>query len=209
MGESGGRSMSNPIEGPSAPSLESLRKRAKRLLHEVRGGNEFAVALIRKHLPRLASLDEVTLAERIVLADVQHAVALERGFESWAALRRHIESRQPVEAQAARFLDAIRAHDLRGARRILKQHPGIVAHSFLVACCVGDAARVEEALGRDPSLATAPHQPHGWQALLYACGSGFHTLSPAHARGVLRCVELLLAHGADPNAFMLFEPSDP
>jgi ankyrin repeat protein len=63
---------------------------------------------------------------------------------------------------------------------------------FFTACENGDDARVRELLSDDQSLVGVadPRQPHGaWTAL--------HT---AAQRGQLEIVQLLLDHGADPNA---------
>ena len=73
---------------PARPSLEQLRKQAKELLRELRSGDADAVSRVRAHVARPAK----SPADSVALADVQFVLAREYGFESWARLKRHIES---------------------------------------------------------------------------------------------------------------------
>jgi hypothetical protein len=65
--------------------LERRRKEAKRLLRDVRAGDETAAA-------RVGAVLGTRAAKRFVLADAQHVVAVEHGFGSWAGLREHGET---------------------------------------------------------------------------------------------------------------------
>lgn len=69
---------------PARPSLEQLRKQAKELLRAYRAGEAAATA-------RLQRKD----AEKATLADAQHVLAREHGFESWPKLVAHIKSLTP------------------------------------------------------------------------------------------------------------------
>ncbi len=60
-------------------SLDNLRKAAKRWLKELRTGDPAAVARLQRVYPQGPA--------RGPLRDIQHALALERGFESWTALK--------------------------------------------------------------------------------------------------------------------------
>jgi ankyrin repeat protein len=108
----------------------------------------------------------------------------------------------PVES----FLAAIRGRDAAAARSLLEQHPEIGRASVFTACCTGAADFVSAALAAEPRLATAVHLPEGWPPLLYLSTSPLHAGNP---QGVLRCAELLLAHGADPNSHMIWDAADP
>jgi ankyrin repeat protein len=111
-----------------------------------------------------------------------------------------------MDVPAESFLAAIRGRDAAAARLLLAQHPEIERADVFTACCTGAADFVSAALAAEPQLATAVHQPEGWPPLLYLCTSPLHTGDP---QGVLRCAELLLAHGADPNSHMIWDAEDP
>ena len=75
---------------PPHPDLEHLRKQAKRLVRDLRAGDETArarYAAALNHAPPVAPR----------LADAQLAIAREYGFASWARLKRHVET-NPAEA---------------------------------------------------------------------------------------------------------------
>jgi ankyrin repeat protein len=115
----------------------------------------------------------------------------------------------PSSSQGERFLSAIRSRDAAAAGRLLERHPGVARANVFTACCTGAADFVAEALAAEPGLATAGHAPDGWPPLLYLCSSTFHSGNPERARGILRCAELLLGQGADPNSHTLFDAGDP
>jgi ankyrin repeat protein len=103
----------SPVPLPDRPSLEHLRKAAKRLLR----------ALRRTDPAR-------------TLADAQHALARRHGFATWAALRTHVLAREaevarapgPVagaelEAATDEFRAAVRAGDADAVRALVARHP--------------------------------------------------------------------------------------
>jgi ankyrin repeat protein len=185
----------------SVPShLEFLRKEAKALLKKCRSGDADAIRRVRLQLPRLASLTDVQLAEAVKLADIHHAVARERGHDSWGELKRG-------DSLVEQFLVAIRGADFREARRTLAALPEMAAESLHAACAIGDSEAVAHHLDRDPSLLNAEHG--GWAPLMYACGSLLSRVSARQSAGILECATLLLDRGADPNTFVLTDPSDP
>jgi hypothetical protein len=71
---------------PERPSLENLRKQAKELVRDYRGGVPAAVERVRRVCPRSGA---------IALADAQFVLAREYGFESWPKLVRHVAGLQP------------------------------------------------------------------------------------------------------------------
>ena len=190
--------MSQPL--PDSPDLSFDKKQAKALLRASRSGDAGALDRIFQHLPRLrqARPDDLTLA------DAQFVIARERGFESWTALKAHIVAQQPLQRHTDRFLDAVRDQQLPVARRVLKEHSAIVAHSLHAAAAAADAGQVAAWIARDPAQVNAPYGGSAWTPILYACWSAFHTLGPQLAASSLRTAELLLEHGADPNAYTLF-----
>ena len=63
-------------------SLDNLRKAAKRWLKELHAGEPTAVARLQAVLPQAFPSPG--------LRDIQRALALERGFESWTALKKKL-----------------------------------------------------------------------------------------------------------------------
>src|SRR5262245_40812031 len=120
------------MSAPSNPfqriNLEFLRKEAKSLLKQCRAGNAEALRRVAAQLRR-------TVATDAKLADVQHALAREYGFENWAALKRHDD---PLE----RFLVCVRGGDLKGAQRELARFPDLADESIHAAAAIGDADAV-------------------------------------------------------------------
>jgi hypothetical protein len=104
---------------PPHPSLEHQQKLAKRLLRDVAAGDPDAVARVHAFLPGKA------IRESMKLHDAQLAVARGYGFDSWAAMKRKIESltQTPLE----QFDVAVREGDAGRARELLARHRDIRA----------------------------------------------------------------------------------
>ena len=75
---------------PNAPSLEHLRKEAKRLAQRVRAGDAAAIALAREFHPRAP--EAIT---KFSLTDAQLAIARRYGFASWPKLKAHLTAIEP------------------------------------------------------------------------------------------------------------------
>ena len=113
-----------------------------------------------------------------------------------------MESVDPVQIQAEKFLRAIRDDDAARATALLMAHPNIARHNIHAAAAACDADAVQTFLRRDPASVCAPAPPNGAQPILYACGTVLRRANDANAVGNKRCVELLLDAGADANAFI-------
>lgn len=102
---------------PAHPNFEQQQKLAKRLLREVWAGDADAIARVGEFLPGVTDFDSLKLH------DAQLAIARGYGFDSWAAMKRKIESltKSPVE----QFDAAIREGDEARARELLEAHPEI------------------------------------------------------------------------------------
>jgi hypothetical protein len=74
---------------PARPSLDQLRTQAKELLRRFRAEESNARHRFLTAIPRLAASADAAP----VLADAQFVIARELGFEDWAALKRHLETR--------------------------------------------------------------------------------------------------------------------
>ena len=193
-------------------NLESLRKEAKRWLKALRSGDSQATERLSRVRP-----DHRAPSLRIV----QHALALEYGFSSWAALKRELEERAlAARSHAERvtlFLEkaAIRYNvapgsgqwntyepdkPLRGelAARLLARHPEIARDSIHTAVAAHDIQAVLGFLAMNPTLANHPGGPDGWTPLLRLA----YTRLPIEAvnRNALEIATALLDHGANPGA---------
>src|SRR5690242_8914216 len=84
---------------PARPSLEQLRKQAKELLKDYRGGATAATERMRAVISRLANANQ----SAATLADAQFVLAREYGFENWAALVHHVTAIQMAESRLGRY----------------------------------------------------------------------------------------------------------
>ncbi|HEV7337210.1 MAG TPA: hypothetical protein VGO06_14645 [Bosea sp. (in: a-proteobacteria)] len=195
-------------------NLETLRRQAKRWLKEIETGDAAALARLRAQILNPASPPK--------LREVQHALAREYGFASWAALKQELSTRELAArgraALVALFLEksALRYgvrpgtegwggyeadRPARGALafRLLERHPEIARDSIHSAVAAHDLDAVGAFLASDPALAIRPSEFDGWTPLLRLA----FTRLPDHAPSAdaLGIAELLIAHGAAANGF--------
>lgn len=175
---------------PPRPSLEQQKKLARELLRAFRAGEAGATARIRRHLPD---------KPRITLADAQLVLAREYGWESWTALKAHIESiaagiPEPVREEFGR---AFAARDAGAVRELLERHAAARALIDAPLFPYDAPALVHVAGQGDPALVEVllefgadPNRRSEWWA------GGWHALHSA--RGAV--AERLLAAGAEPDA---------
>lgn len=102
-------------ELPAHPNLEHLKKQARTLLRDAQASNGEAEA-------RFAACDITTSPK---LADALHVIAREYGFDTWPALKLHVEtaSAEPADVLSA----AIKANNAAMARELLSRHPELRA----------------------------------------------------------------------------------
>jgi ankyrin repeat protein len=111
---------------PDRPSLEQLRKQAKEHLDTVRAANP-----------------------RATLADAQHSLAREYGFESWPAMVHHVESLQPHRR-------TLQPAELKSEEKLTwSPGRGTDLWALFQACMAGDLHTAQALIGKDPSLARA------------------------------------------------------
>jgi hypothetical protein len=89
------------------------------------------------------------------------------------------------------------------AQRLLAKEPALSQANIFTAAAVGDLRTAEALLKQDPALATAKGGPRNWQPLLYLCYARIESGDSAH--NPLEVAKLLLASGADPNAFFKYD----
>ena len=115
-----------PRRLPDRPSLEQLRKQAK------------------EHLDTLHVADPTA-----TLSAAQHALAREYGFESWPALVRHVESRQPQRLM-------LQPAELKSDEPLQwSAGRGTDVWALFQACAAGNLQTVQALIAKDRSLARA------------------------------------------------------
>jgi len=189
------------------PSLEYLKNLAKELLRAARDGAPDGIATVRA-VPRLAGLDDEALRAAVRLADAQHAIARQCGQPSWPKLVRAVEAAQTPERQAEALLHAIRERRDDVPRVMLGLSPRAAEHDAFTAAATGRPRRLAALLSEDPTRATARHQPDQWTPLIYAAASPLFAGDAAAAAGIVRCAEMLLDAGADPNESTMWDGGD-
>ena len=204
---------------PTNPSLEHLRKQAKRLHRAVREGDAEALALVRELHPR-----PTEALERFPLADAQLVVARSYRFASWARLAHALEvidlhnfdpPEDPAPAEgspADRFvrlacLSYGRWHPslTATASSLLDHRPELSRETVYTAAAAGDVDALRGLLAADPALVSSRGGAFHWEPLLYACYSRLERPGSS----TLEAARLLLEAGADPDAGWLWRGNVP
>ena len=172
---------------PSRPDLAQQKKLAKELRDSFAFGDAEALARVRSELPD---------KKKIALADAQFVLAREYGFENWAALKQHIETRaDDKRSPEERMHDAFDRHDAKAVRTLFETHPALRARineplfafdSPAIVAYASDPAMVDVLL----DFGADPNRRSDWWA------GGFHALYAATGAAA----ERLIAAGAIPDA---------
>lgn len=106
---------------PVRPSLDSLRKQARRLARDAAAGNGDAIARVQAQLPRAT----IPLSNR----DAQLVIAREYGFTGWTALIAEVQRRlgDGLEWAAAQARVAIHDANHERLQELLTQYPALVS----------------------------------------------------------------------------------
>jgi hypothetical protein len=115
-------SSQTPTRGlPQRPSLDSLRKQAKKLVREAAAENADALARVRAHLAKWIP--------PLSLRDAQFVLAREYGFDSWQGLREEVLKRigSGLEWAASQAEHAIHDNNVERLKALLAEHPGLLA----------------------------------------------------------------------------------
>jgi hypothetical protein len=112
--------MTTPKSLPERPSLESLRKQAKKLARDVAAGNADAISRARAQLPEMES----PLSRR----DAQLVLAREYGYAGWQDLTADVLKRvgKGLEWAAAQAQRLIHDNDVAGLKQLLAEHPALL-----------------------------------------------------------------------------------
>jgi hypothetical protein len=106
---------------PDRPSLESLRKQAKRLARDIAAGDAIAIGRARAQLPQA----KFPLSQR----DAQLVLAREYGFAGWRDLVTEVERRlgSGLEWAALEARRIIHDNDVEGLRQLLVEYPALLS----------------------------------------------------------------------------------
>src|SRR4029453_12620148 len=113
--------MSAARDLPARPSLDSLRKQAKRLARDAAAGNGEAIARVHAHLPRA----KLPLSNR----DAQLVIAREYGFVGWSDLTAEVQKRvgRGLDWAASQAQVAIHNEDRERLGALLGGYPTLVS----------------------------------------------------------------------------------
>jgi hypothetical protein len=113
--------MSAARDLPARPSLDSLRKQAKKLARDAAAGNGEAIARIHAQLPRAT----LPLSNR----DAQLIIAREYGFAGWPDLTAEVQKRlgSALDWAASQARVAIHNRDHERLRALLAEYPSLVS----------------------------------------------------------------------------------
>src|SRR5262244_2610716 len=106
---------------PARPSLESLRKQAKKLARDIVVGDTDAIARARAQLPQA----ELPLSQR----DAQLVLAREYGFTGWKDLIKEVKQRlgKGLEWAVSEARRIIHDNDVEGLRQLLAEYPALLS----------------------------------------------------------------------------------
>src|SRR6185436_11214498 len=106
---------------PARPSLESLRKQAKKLARDIAAGDAAAIARARVHLPRV----DLPLTQR----NAQLVIAREYGYAGWQDLTAEVSKRlgNSLDWAAAQGRRVIHDNDVERLKQLLAEYPALLS----------------------------------------------------------------------------------
>ena len=106
---------------PARPSLESLRKQAKKLARDAAAGDAGAIARARVHLPNI----DLPLTQR----NAELVIAREYGYAGWQDLMAEVRKRLGggLEWAATQARRVIHDNDVERLKQLLGEYPGLLS----------------------------------------------------------------------------------
>src|SRR5436305_14524016 len=106
---------------PARPSLDSLRKQAKKLARDVAAGDPAGLARARAHLPNV----DQPLTQR----NAQLVIAREYGYAGWPDLTAEVSKRlgRGLEWVAAQARRIIHDNDIERLKQLLAEYPALLS----------------------------------------------------------------------------------
>ena len=153
---------------PARPSLESLRKQAKKLARDIAAGHADAITRARAQLPNAQP--------RLTQRDAQLVLAREYGFAGWQDLTAEVHKRlgKGLEWAASQAHRIIHDNDVERLKQLLVEYPALLSWQ-------GEGE--EEGVGGLVGMATSSY------------GDSFDPISEKHFTRAV-CAELLIDAGA-------------
>src|SRR5918996_6431340 len=113
--------MTAPKSLPARPSLESLRKQAKKLARDIAAGDAGALARAQVHLPQI----DVPLTQR----NAQLVIAREYGYAGWQDLTAEVSRRlgKGFEWAVSQARRVIHDNDVERLRQLLAEYPALLS----------------------------------------------------------------------------------
>jgi len=113
--------MTTPKFLPARPSLESLRKQAKKLARDVAAGDVDAIARARAQLPNV----DAPLTQR----NAQLVIAREYGYAGWQDLTAEVSKRlgQGLDWAVTQARRVIHDNDVESLRQLLAEYPALLS----------------------------------------------------------------------------------
>jgi ankyrin repeat protein len=153
---------------PPHPSLDHLKKQAKQLLRDVEAGDPAA-------RERLAAFVSRAAAGNPKLADAQHAIARDYGFDTWPKLKAHVDSLATPTDALERLSVAVQANETAEVVRLLARERGL--HARL------DEALAHDRFGTTALIAAVQHANRDVVDALLAAGANINQRSHWWAGG--------------------------
>jgi hypothetical protein len=106
---------------PARPSLDSLRKQAKKLARDIAAGDAAAIARARAQLPQA----RLPLSQR----DAQLVLAREYGFPGWKDLLKEVKQRlgRGLDWAVSEARRIIHDNDVEGLRQLVAEYPALLS----------------------------------------------------------------------------------
>lgn len=208
---------------PNSPDLSHLKSQARDLMKARPQGDPALLQRIREFHPRFWQAADSDIAKaKFTLSDAQLTIAREYGFASWPRLKAFVakpeDLERPLHERIAdpEFREAVSLidqGDALGLHRQIEAHPRLKTarihfeggNSFreptLMEFCVGNPIRQDRLPKNQVEVVRALLEAgaEGKDATLSLVASG----SQAREQGLqVPLIELLVAHGADPNGAM-------
>ena len=113
--------MTAPKALPARPSLESLRKQAKKLTRDIAAGDAAAIARARAHLPNV----RLPLTQR----NAQLVIAREYGYAGWQDLTAEVRKRlgKGLEWASEQAQRIIHDNDVERLKQLLAEYPALLS----------------------------------------------------------------------------------
>jgi Ankyrin repeats (3 copies)/Ankyrin repeat len=211
---------------PSKPNLDHLKYQARDLRKELETHNPAAAQRIREFHPRFARASDAEIfAAPFTLSDAQLTIARESGFPSWTRLKKHIEKptladrlelphhERIEDTELRRAVDLLDAGDVAGLRAYLKQYPDVVHRRALFegGNYFQNPTLLEFAAENPVRRGKLPANIVDVAKIIVEAGAGQTALNvtlalaatgsvPYECRAQIPLIDLLCAHGADPNS---------